>query len=100
MLQGVFKGRNQTLILSKIVGLVAEVLAEMSDLPSRLILDYHAIPGRAGVPARAAIAMSDEVMLGRIFAAGLFTMGKERLGSGAAGRRHGSEFTTGDCPRA
>src|SRR5271170_2513427 len=94
MLQGVFKGCNQALILRKIVGLVAEVFAEMGDLASRLILDHDAISSWAGIAACAAVAVGYEVVLWRIFAVGLFAMGKKRFGSGAAGRRHVFEFTT------
>ena len=68
MLEGVFESCNQALILGEVVGLVAEVFAEMGDFSSRLILDYDAITGRAGIAARAAVAVSDEVVLGRIFA--------------------------------
>ncbi len=53
VLDGVFEGRDQALILGKIVRLVAEVFTEMGDLSSRLILDDDAIARGAGVAARA-----------------------------------------------
>jgi hypothetical protein len=53
----------------------------MGDLASRLILDYHAVTSRAGIAARAAVAVGYEVVLRRIFAGGLFAMWKERFGS-------------------
>jgi len=42
--------------------------------------------------------VSYKVVFGRIFAARLFAMGKERFSSGAAGRRHAFEFTTPFLP--
>ena len=50
MLNGVFEGCDQSLILGKIVGLMAKVLAEMGDLASGLILDYDAIAAGPGLP--------------------------------------------------
>src|SRR5580700_7556982 len=94
MLNGIFEGCNQPLILGEVVGLVAEVLAEMGDLASGLILDDYPVTSGAGVAARPAVAVGDEVVLGRIFAARLLSMGEKRFGSGAAGRRHAIEFTS------
>jgi hypothetical protein len=94
MLDCVFERGNQALVLGEVVGLMAEVLAEMRDLASRLILDYHTIPSRTGITSRPAVAVGYEVVLGSIFTGRLFTMRKERLGSSAAGRRHAFEFTT------
>src|SRR5580704_2940095 len=94
MLNRVLEGCDQALILGEIVGLVAQVLAEMGDLPSGLILDHHAVACGAGVAARAAVAVCDQIVLGRIFAVGVLTMRKKRFSSGAAGRRHAPEFTT------
>jgi hypothetical protein len=93
VLESVFEGRDQALVLGEIVGLVAEVLAEMGDLASGLILDDYPVAGGAGVAACAAIAVGDEVMLGRILA-GVRAMREERFGSGGAGVGHGHEFTT------
>jgi hypothetical protein len=94
MLNGIFEGCDQALILGEIVGLVAEILAEMGDLLPGLILNYYAITGRPRVAARAAVAVGDEVVLRRIFATRLLTMGEKRFTSSAAGRRHAIEFTT------
>src|ERR1022692_2359277 len=90
MLESIFEGRDQALILGEVVGLVAEVLAEMGDFVSRLILNDYAIAGRARVTARATVAVGDEVVLRRILAVGV----EKLLGSGVARVRHGVEFTT------
>jgi hypothetical protein len=73
---------------------VAEVLAEVGDLLAGLILDYYAIAGVSWVAAGAAVAVSDEVVLRRILTRRVFTLGKERFGSGAAWVGHANEFTT------
>jgi hypothetical protein len=78
VLDSVFEGGDQALILGKVVGLVAEVLAEMGDFLSGLILNYHSIAGGAGIAAGASVAVGDEVVRGRIFAGGVFAR-KERL---------------------
>jgi hypothetical protein len=85
MLDRIFKRSDQALILGEIVGLVAEVFAELCDFASRLILDDYAIAGWAGVAARATIAVGDQMVPRRIFAVGVLAMGKERSGSDAAG---------------
>jgi hypothetical protein len=74
---------------------MAEVLAEVSDFLSRLIVDDNAIAGGAGVAAGAAVAVGDEVMRGGILARGSFTLRKQRLAAGTSGIRHEDEFTTG-----
>ncbi len=84
MLQSVFEGCDQALILGEIVGLVAEVLAELCNFASRLILDDYAIASWARVAARATVAVGDQMVLRRSFAMGVFAMGKERSGSDAA----------------
>jgi hypothetical protein len=89
MPKGVFKGRDQTLIFGEIVGLVAEVLAEMCDLVSGLILDDDAVTGGAGIATGAAVAVGDEVMFRRILA-----VFEEVLGS-RAGRMHSSSVQRG-----
>src|SRR5580692_10196297 len=94
MLNRVLEGCDQALILGEIVGLVAKVLAEMSDLASGLILDHHAVACGAGVAARAAVTVCDQIVLRGIFAVGVLTMRKKRFSSGAAGRRHVLEFTS------
>ena len=67
VLDRIFQSRDQALILGEIVGLVAEVLAEMGDLASGLILNDDAVASGTGVTAGAAVAVGDEVVLGRIF---------------------------------
>src|SRR5271169_5768838 len=88
MLNGIFEGRDQALILGEVVSLVAEVLAEMRDFLPRLILNNDAVASGAGIAARTAVAVGDQVLLGRILAMRVLAMGKKRPGSGAAGRRH------------
>ena len=63
MLDGILQRRNQALILRKVVGLVTQVLAERRQLSSRFILNYNSITGGSGIAARAAVAMSDQVVL-------------------------------------
>src|SRR5260370_30014040 len=83
MLQSVFEGGDQALILGEVVGLVAEVFAEMGDFVSGLILDYYAIAGGAGVAAGSAVAVGDEEVGGGGFAGCRGTIGGKRLSSGA-----------------
>src|SRR5260370_2362652 len=83
MLQSVFKGGDQDLILGEVVGLVAKVFGEMGDFVSGLILDYYAIAGGGGVAAGSAVAVGDEVVGGRGFAGCRVTIGGKRLSSGA-----------------
>jgi hypothetical protein len=73
---------------------VSKIFAELGDFLTGLILNHDAIAGRAWIAAGAAVAMGDQVVLGRIFARGIFTLRKQRLGCGAAGVRHGNKFTT------
>jgi hypothetical protein len=82
------------LILREIVGLVAEVLAKMSDFSSRLILDDDAVPSGTRVAPRTTIAVRDEVVLGRMLAGRIFARRKKRFRRGPAGIRHAIEFTT------
>ncbi len=72
MLQSVFEGGDQALILGEVVGLVAEVFAEMGDFFSGLILDYYAVAGGAGVAAGSAVAVGDQVVGGRGWRGGRF----------------------------
>ena len=65
MLEGILQRGNQALILGEVVGLVAEVLAERGNFLSSFILDHDPIAGRPGIAARAAIAVSDQMALGR-----------------------------------
>jgi hypothetical protein len=83
VLESVFKGGNQPLILGEVVGLVAEIFAQSCDLASRFVLNNYAVTGWAGIPARAAIAVGDQVVFGRIL-----TSFKELSGTGAAGENH------------
>src|SRR5580692_5128398 len=87
----VFESGDQALILGEIVGLVAEVFAELRDFSSGLILDDDAVASGAGIAAGAAVAVCDQVVLGWIFTGEIIALGKERL---AAGERHADEFTT------
>jgi hypothetical protein len=68
MLQRVLKRRQQPPIFGVIVGLMTEILAQGSDLTSRLIGDYDAITGGAGIAACAPINVSDEVRVGSVLA--------------------------------
>ena len=89
MLNRVFEGGDQPLIFREVVGLVAEVFAERGDLPSGFILDDDSISGRAGIAARPAITVGDQVMLGGILAS------LEKMFGCAAGEIEGmSEFIT------
>ena len=64
MLNGVLQRCDQALIFREVIGLVTEVLAERGNLSSRFILNYNTVTGGAGIASRAAIAMSDQVVLG------------------------------------
>ncbi len=66
MLDGVFEGSDQALILGEVVGLVAEVFAEVGDFFPRLVLNHYAVAGGAGVAAGSAVAMGDEVVGGGV----------------------------------
>jgi hypothetical protein len=66
VLDGVFEGGDQALIFGEVVGLVAEVFAESGDFLSRLILKDYAEAGGTGVAAGAAVAVGDEVVVGRV----------------------------------
>ena len=79
VLDRIFERSDQSLILGKIVGLVAEIFAQRRDLASRFVFDHHTVAGGPGIAARSAVAVRNQVMLGRILA-GL----EEMLGSGAA----------------
>ncbi len=68
VLQSILKRRDQALIFSKIVRLVPEIFAQRGNLATRLILDDHAVTRRPRIPARPAIAMSDQIVPRRIFA--------------------------------
>jgi hypothetical protein len=56
---GVFQGCDQALILGEVVGLVAEVFAEVSYFLSRFILDDYTEAGWAGIAARTAVAVGN-----------------------------------------
>ena len=77
--KGVFEGCDQSLILGEVVGLMAEILAELRDFTSGLILDDDAVAGGPGIAARTAVAMGNKVMLGRIFAVRFVAVGKQRI---------------------
>jgi len=55
------------LIFREVVGLMAEILAQRGNFLAGLIFDHDSISGRSGVPARAAVTMCDQVMLGWTF---------------------------------
>ena len=55
---------DQALVFGEIVGLMAEVLAERSNFRSGLILNHHSVTRRTGIPARSAVAVCDQIMLG------------------------------------
>ena len=67
MLEGVLECGNQSLILGEIVRLVSEIFAESCDFAAGLVLDNDAIARRAGISARASVAVRNQVMPGRIF---------------------------------
>jgi hypothetical protein len=84
MLESVFESCDEALILGEIVGLVTEVLAKMGDFVARLILDDNAEAGGTGVTTGAAIAVGDQVVLGRTLVGGTLPLGKKRIVGAAA----------------
>ena len=65
VLDGVLKRSDQPLVLSEVVGLVAEILAESGDLASGFVLNDDAISCRARIAACAAVDVSIQIKLGR-----------------------------------
>ena len=57
---------NQTLVFGEIVGLVAEILAERGNFLSSLILNHDSVTRRARIPARSAVAVCDQIVLGSL----------------------------------
>jgi len=68
------------LILREIVGLVPEIFAESRYFVSRLILNDHSITGWPRIATRTAVAVRNQIVLGRIL-----TGFKQVLGARAAG---------------
>src|SRR5438067_192464 len=64
MLDCVFERSNQALVFGKIVGLMAKILAEGSNVLSALILDDDAVTGGAGIAACAAVGVGNEIVVG------------------------------------
>jgi hypothetical protein len=54
------------LIFGEVVGLVAEVFAEGGDFVSGLILNDDAEAGGAGIAAGSAVAVRDQIVVGRV----------------------------------
>jgi hypothetical protein len=92
MLKCVFKSGDQPLILGNIIGLASKVFAELRDFVAGLILNHDAIGRRTWIAASSAVAMSDQVMLGRIFAGRVSTLRKKGFAAGA-GVGHAEKFT-------
>ena len=65
---GILERGDQSLILGKIVGLVAEIFAERGNSLARFILDNNSVTRRPGIAACTAIDEGDKIMLGRTFA--------------------------------
>ena len=59
MLHGILQGREQALIFGEIIGLPAKIFAQLRDVLSLFILKDHAVGGRAGIAACAAVDICD-----------------------------------------
>ena len=57
MLNGVFKRRDQALILREVVGLVPKIFAELRDIFPSLIFNYNSVTSRTGITACPAVAV-------------------------------------------
>ena len=68
MLEGIFEGRDQSLILGEVVGLMAEILTEGGYFAARFVLNDHAITGGSGIPTSTAVTVRDQVFCRRILA--------------------------------
>src|SRR6202035_1518558 len=79
-----------SLILGKIVGLVAEIFTESGHFPSRFILNDDAITSGTRIASRATVTVRNQIVRRRILA-----VFEERFGSGNAGRGHDSSVQRG-----
>ena len=66
VLDRILERGDQALVFGEIIGLMAEVLAERSNFFSSLILNYHTVARRARIPASSAVAVCDQILLGRL----------------------------------
>ena len=71
---GVAQGGNQAGVLGDIVGLVAEIFAQLRDRSSLFILDDDAVAGGTGIAPRTAVYMRKQM-----FAGGLRTTMREEI---------------------
>src|SRR2546428_7752113 len=62
VLNRVLEGSYQSLILGKVIRLMAEILAQRRDFPSALVVNNDAIASRAWIPARPSVAVRDQIM--------------------------------------
>jgi len=60
MLDGVFNGSDYTPILSKVVRLMSEVLAELREFGAGSVLNHNTVTGWTGISSRPAIRVRDD----------------------------------------
>src|SRR2546422_3067685 len=62
VLNRVLEGSYQSLILGKVIRLMAQILAQRRDFPSALVVNNDTIASRAWIPARPSVAVRDQIM--------------------------------------
>src|SRR5437899_10274557 len=62
VLNRVLEGSYQSLILGKVIRLMAEIRAQRRDFPSALVANNDAIASRAWIPARPSVAVRAQIM--------------------------------------
>src|SRR5207249_4637296 len=62
VLDRVLEGSYQSLILGKVIRLMAQILAQCRDFPSALVVNNDAIASRPWIPARPSVAVRDQIM--------------------------------------
>ena len=66
MFDRILERRDQALILGEVIGLMSQIVAERGNFSSRFILNHNSVTGGPGIAPCAAIAVSDQVMLGSL----------------------------------
>src|ERR1700758_1878304 len=64
----IFKRGKKRAVFRVIIGLMAEIFAEFSDLVSILVSDHYPVPGWTGITASATVNVGNQVRGGRSFA--------------------------------